>query len=186
MYSYEEKGNFITTCKHHSVINTLTGQDPNDRPPSKQLFGKHNKPAIEAIVHGVGANAISFPPMLTINTSSFDIWSRRNRSWGRSNRQRSLSVVASTAVLIAAYFFFPLLLPSDALISLCWLLLYRASSSPKWFNQKVTSQTLTGGSKTFAYTPPTAGRVLLNQYLLSSDESPAVQINACDDSRSNG
>lgn len=47
----------------------LTGTVPNDLPPSKHPTGKHNNPATEQIVHGVGAKAISFPPIDTIRIS---------------------------------------------------------------------------------------------------------------------
>ena len=48
-------------------------------------------------MQGVGASAISLPPMDTTNTSSGRILSRINSSCGRSLLVLSFSVVASTA-----------------------------------------------------------------------------------------
>ena len=47
-----------------------------------------SKPAMEAMVQGVGANATSFPPMETMSMSCGAMLSRRNVSWGRRCRDR--------------------------------------------------------------------------------------------------
>ena len=59
-------------------------------------FGKHIKPAMEKMVHGVGAKVTSFPPINTINVSSVSMLSRGNLSCGSNCNTRWLSVVAST------------------------------------------------------------------------------------------
>lgn len=175
--------------------NKLTGAEPNDRAFSKQLIGKQINPAIAAIVHGVGHNAMSFPPMETMRTSSDEILSRINRSCGRKWSHRSLRVVASTAVLIAAYRLLtyslqsplgtpppPIPTPPEAHRSPS----SSSSSTKNELSQYVTSHTLTGGSNTCPYTPATAGRRFRNQYLLSSEESPAVQMRASELARRRG
>lgn len=82
----------------HPQQQSFTGTEPNDRPLSKQLIGRQSKPATDAIVHGVGSSAISFPPIDTMSTSLEDMLSRRNLSCGRSLRHRSFKVVASTVL----------------------------------------------------------------------------------------
>mmetsp|Transcript_10048 Transcript_10048/g.16595 ORF Transcript_10048/g.16595 Transcript_10048/m.16595 type:complete len:102 (-) Transcript_10048:362-667(-) len=80
------------------------GTVPNVVPFSRQLCGKQqSSPEIEAIVQGVGASATSFPPMLTIRMSCDEMLSRMNLSCPKRDLERWLSVVASIAVLIAAY-----------------------------------------------------------------------------------
>lgn len=81
------------------------GTVPKVVPFLRQFCGKQqSNPAIEAMVQGVGASATSFPQMDTIRMSCEDMLSRMNLSCGKRERDRWLSVVASTAVLIAAYF----------------------------------------------------------------------------------
>ena len=81
------------------------GTVPKVVPFSRQLLGKQqSSPAMALMVHGDGQSATSFPPMDTIKTSCAEMLSLINRSCGKRPRERWLRVVASTAVLIAAYF----------------------------------------------------------------------------------
>ena len=89
----------------HQQQQSSTGTVPKVVPFSRQLCGRQqSSPAIEAIVQGVGANATSFPQMDTMRMSCEEMLSRMNLSCGSRERERWLSVVASTAVLIVAYF----------------------------------------------------------------------------------
>jgi len=123
------------------------GTVPKVVPFSRQLCGRQqSSPAIEAIVQGVGANATSFPQMDTMRMSCEEMLSRMNLSCGSRERERWLSVVASTAVLIAAYFVLSLLL----LLLLAPLFFSLCRSFSRWFNQNVTSATQLGGSNNCA------------------------------------
>ena len=87
----------------HPQQQSSMGIVPKVVPFSRQLCGKQqSSPAMDAIVQGVGASATSFPQMDTTRTSCEEILSRMNLSCGKRARERWLSVVASTAVLIAA------------------------------------------------------------------------------------
>mmetsp|Transcript_11495 Transcript_11495/g.23252 ORF Transcript_11495/g.23252 Transcript_11495/m.23252 type:complete len:118 (-) Transcript_11495:327-680(-) len=79
-----------------------TGTVPKTKLLSKTLIGMHCRPRIDTMVHGTGVKATSFPPTLTTKTSDSAMLSRRNLSCGKSLKVRWLTVVASTAVLMAA------------------------------------------------------------------------------------
>jgi len=80
----------------HPQHQSSPGNEQHVKPPSMHFSGRQSKPAIDAIVHGVGSNATSFPPTDTISISSGPILSHIKWSWDRSLKVRSLSVVAST------------------------------------------------------------------------------------------
>mmetsp|Transcript_6687 Transcript_6687/g.9705 ORF Transcript_6687/g.9705 Transcript_6687/m.9705 type:complete len:91 (-) Transcript_6687:466-738(-) len=65
----------------HPQQQSSCGIEQHVNPPSKQLGGVHRtSPIMAAIVQGEGSNAISFPPIDTINMSSLVILSRINPS----------------------------------------------------------------------------------------------------------
>ena len=93
---------FKRNCQTYQNIETtfftvLTGIAHWVQPLSIQSNGRASKPAMDKIVHGDGARAISFPPIDTIKTSSLWIWSRKNLSWAKRWKLRWFKVVASTS-----------------------------------------------------------------------------------------
>ena len=148
-----------------------TARQPNPQPQQQSSQGttqqgfvfsihvigvQHCNTIMLQMVHGAGMSAMSLPPIDTTRMSSFRMCSFINLSClSKLQQARPFKVVASTAVLMATK--------------------GRSRSSACWFSQYVTSCFMTGGCKMCLYAPTASARSS-NQYLLSSELSPAVKM----------